>query len=351
MALRGHRFILGNMPPPIGGVSTFMRRYTAGLKAAGIPFTVRDWVKMDPWSRAAWFLRLILDPRRLRLEVNAYETWAMTALVVRPFPSHTLLRVHSGRPETHLSRGRRLIFRLFLKRVDEFVLVGPHVRDVLAGGGFEVPSHARIEPAFLPPPPDDESGILQTYDAQLLDFVESRSPLLTIQGSDTFYQGVDLYGSDLAVDALLALREEYPNIGLVIGRPTLGDARFRAYCKELDERVSRAGASDHMAILDGEREFWPVVKRAGVFLRPTALDGDSIGVREALHFDVPVVASDVVPRPPGVFLFRSRDPLELTRAIRRALEGLPASGQGQPASGQGLPASGQGLPSEEAPCS
>ncbi len=319
MAHRGPRFIMGNMPPPIGGVSTFIRRYTAGLKASGVRFSVRDWVKMSFGGRLRWLFRLLLDPRSLSLEVNAYETWAMLALIARPFRTHTLLRIHSGRPETRLSSGRQWIFRRFLKTVDEFVLVGPHVRDVLAEGGFAVPDNARIEPAFLPPPPEDEPGILSTYDSRLMRFIETRSPLLVIQGSDTFYNGIDLYGTDLAIQAILDLRGEYPGIGLLIGRPTLGDEQFRAYCEELAARVEAAGASQHITILDGEREFWPIVKRANVFLRPTALDGDSIGVREAMHFGVPVVASDVVPRPDGVYLFESRDGDELTLAIRRAL--------------------------------
>ena len=54
---------------------------------------------------------------------------------------------------------------------------------------------------------------------------------------------------------------------------------------------------------------------AGVFLRPTSWDGDSVIVREALALGARVIASDLAPRPAGVELARL-DPAEV--APRRA---------------------------------
>ncbi|NNE69519.1 MAG: glycosyltransferase family 4 protein [Rhodothermales bacterium] len=324
----GHRYILGNLPPPVGGVSTFMRRHLSRLRASGEQFEARDWVKMSAVERVRWILFLALFPRRLQLEFNAYETWAMGAVVLRPFRTHLTLRIHSGGPESRLSPGRQWIFRRFLGRVDHLILVGPHVRDVLARAGFELPCEPEIQPAFLPPPPEDEPAILQTYGDRGLSFLESHSPLLVLQGSDTFHDGVDLYGTDLALDVLADLRRTHPRAGLVVGSPSRGDAAFQAYCLGLDDRMAAEGIQDAVWILDGERELWPLIKRASVFLRPTTSDGDSIGVREALHFGVPVVASDVVPRPDGVRLFASRDSEDLIRAVRAALGATGAEGAG-----------------------
>jgi glycogen(starch) synthase len=63
-----------------------------------------------------------------------------------------------------------------------------------------------------------------------------------------------------------------------------------------------------------------VIKRSSVFLRPTTSDGDSISLREALHFNVPVVASDAAPRPDGSILFASRDQEDFICAIETALQ-------------------------------
>lgn len=280
---------------------------------------IRDWIRMSPLKRLRWLLFLVARPGRISLEFNAYETWSMAAVLLRPFGADITLRIHSGGPETRLSPMRKWILKRFLTLVDHFILVGPHVRGVLEGAGFHIPAEAEIQPAFLPPPPDDEDAILESYGPEGAAFLDSHHPVLVIQGADAFRDGIDLYGSDLALDALTALRATYPDMGLVIGRPSTGDHIFQAYCKGLQDRMESEGVLDAVWILDGNRELWPVIKRGTIFLRPTTSDGDSIGVREALHFGVAVVASDAAPRPEGVHLFANRDSVDFVRAIREVL--------------------------------
>jgi len=71
------------------------------------------------------------------------------------------------------------------------------------------------------------------------------------------------------------------------------------------------------------------IAKAGVFLRTTHYDGDSISLREVLHLGTPTVASENNMRPPGATLFQARDPDSLVRAIHAALTtqpGCPGSG-------------------------
>ncbi len=320
MSLPGHRFILGNVPPPIGGVSTFVRRYLSALERSGADFTHRDWVSMSMRERGSWLLQILLWPRAIHLEFNAYETWSMLAVLLRPFPIEITLRVHSGGPESRFNRWRHFLLSRVLRRVDHLILVGPHVRGVMERAGYRLPSEAEIQPAFLPPPPEDEDTIMESYGAEGRAFLTSHSPLLVLQGSDALQDGVDLYGSDLSIRALVALRADYPNAGLVVGRPSPGNPAFQEYCHSLEAEAEVAGASDAIWVLDGERQLWPVIKRSSVLLRPTTSDGDSISLREALHFNVPVVASDAAPRPDGTILFASRDQEDFNRAIMVALQ-------------------------------
>ena len=50
-------------------------------------------------------------------------------------------------------------------------------------------------------------------------------------------------------------------------------------------------------------------------MRSTFADGDAITVREALDLGIPVVASDVVARPPGAVLFTTGDEADLSRKL------------------------------------
>jgi len=64
----------------------------------------------------------------------------------------------------------------------------------------------------------------------------------------------------------------------------------------------------------------PVISRSDLFLRPTTTDGDAVSVREALELGVPVVASDAVPRPDAVVLYRAGDLADFVAKVREALE-------------------------------
>jgi glycosyltransferase involved in cell wall biosynthesis len=68
-----------------------------------------------------------------------------------------------------------------------------------------------------------------------------------------------------------------------------------------------------------------VLLRSAVFLRPTAWDGDSVIVREALAAGARVVATDTAPRPVGVEL-ASPDAADLARAVVEG--GRPSDGGG-----------------------
>src|SRR5439155_104160 len=97
-----------------------------------------------------------------------------------------------------------------------------------------------------------------------------------------------------------------------------------------DEVVARAlGRRGHatrvFALGELSREsVLAVLRRSDVFLRPTRADGDSICVREALALGSRVVASDVVARPAGTFVFPSENPAALAETVFEALKARPA---------------------------
>jgi glycosyltransferase involved in cell wall biosynthesis len=64
-----------------------------------------------------------------------------------------------------------------------------------------------------------------------------------------------------------------------------------------------------------------LMSKSDLFVRPTYQDGDAISVREAVAAGVPVVASNVGTRPPGVALFRAGNVDELTKTLSAHLEG------------------------------
>ena len=89
---------------------------------------------------------------------------------------------------------------------------------------------------------------------------------------------------------------------LLLGQPQ--NEQETALEKEIFAMAGQALVSHHVLIHRvNNTELWPVLKKSALFIRPTKTDGDALSLREALYYQVPTVASDVVYRPEGTYLY------------------------------------------------
>jgi glycosyltransferase involved in cell wall biosynthesis len=96
-----------------------------------------------------------------------------------------------------------------------------------------------------------------------------------------------------------------PSIGLVVLASRAEDAAGKAaYDAALDE----AGMSPHVLLLRDVDDALEVIARAQLLVRATDFDGDANTVKEAMMLGVPVLATDLPDRPPGIELV-ARDAL------------------------------------------
>lgn len=308
-------FLVATLPPPVGGVTVFVERRLANLRAGGTRVSVRDWKKMGWVRRLAWLMEILGRPGRPVFELHGYETWPMLALLVRPWPCRIVYHLHSARNLYVLSSWRAGIARAVLLRADQAVLVTKEVESAFVDAGWTLPTSRTIGSPWFEPDLALEATWFLEYPDAVRRFIHSRRPLMVMQGSEGWHQGVDLYGFDLAVDLLVNAYRVHPTVGLLVGRPSPGSTAFQEHVKRCTARLEEAGCLDALCVLDSNRRLGPAILRADLLLRPTADDGDSISIRDALFMGVPVVASDAAPRPSGVTLFRSRDAGDLTRVV------------------------------------
>jgi glycosyltransferase involved in cell wall biosynthesis len=112
------------------------------------------------------------------------------------------------------------------------------------------------------------------------------------------------------------VREKFPAAGLmIIGAGDCEDELRRLVAaKSYGKHVCLAGDVAHGVTLH-------LINDCDVLLRTTRYDGDAISIREALHLDTPVVATDNGMRPEGVHLIPDGDGAALENAIAAALGG------------------------------
>jgi glycosyltransferase involved in cell wall biosynthesis len=122
------------------------------------------------------------------------------------------------------------------------------------------------------------------------------------------------YDVPTQIEALEHLHGRFPAAGLVVlGSGSLDEElRRRVGASPRARDVLLCGDLAHVVAIGA-------VSRSDVFLRTTLYEGDSVSLREALHFGVPVVATDVGVRPEGVELVAARDPAGVAEAVVRCL--------------------------------
>jgi glycosyltransferase involved in cell wall biosynthesis len=311
---------VGPYSPPHGGIQAHIVALRKYLQQQGV---ICDVVDINRFRRTdghgvfgprnalhlLWLLlTLPADIVHLHIGGNLTKRLLILCLICGWLPNRkSILTFHSGgypsspdgkraRPDT--LRGWTM------RRLDHVIGVNQEIVDVFKRYGLPEAHLSLIQPHSLPPGPPTV-----TIPEPLRSFQAAHTPILISVGLLE-----PEYDLPLQIDVLGLIREKFPATGLImIGSGSLeAELRERINSKPYDRNVLLCGDVDrdvtHRVIADCD-----------VFLRTTLFDGDSISVREALHFGVPVIASDCAARPEGVNLVPKNDLNSLVAAIETCL--------------------------------
>ena len=311
--------LIGPRPPPHGGISVHVSGIHRQWIAAGAECTILDTALIP--DRLRFAMSLASYARRgwtLHLHTNGHNrnSWLLAFLcgVAGRWNGGSSLTIHSGMMPGYLRSSpawRRKWTGFVCRLYSKIVCVGPAIRDEVIRVGMPV-GRTEMAPACLAAGSPDVP-----LDPDILTWIGEHRPLL----STTLFFRPE-YGFDLLIEGLTQLRRRYPSIGcLVMGS---GEEYEQA-----SKRIRDAGLENDV-LLFGDVEHdtcLALMRRSHVFVRATLEDGDSMSVREALALGVPVVASRVGSRPPGVILFRPGDVNDMLSAIDLACAGSLPAGQ------------------------
>ena len=291
---------IGPLPPPLGGISVYLYRLKH-LKPND------RYINSNTLGKIG-FLRLLCQKKE-ELVLHGYNMKKLTALY---FASLFL-----GLKYTVVLHGEGVfqrknviswyLLRKSLQRAQSIQFVNQKLKERMGEMFPELLSCSCVQSPFLPPPLEDEPAILGTYPKELHHFITNSSPLLVANAFKIVFwnDGTELYGLDMCVELVHRLKSQYPQIGLVFA--LADDSSEPDYFAKIKERILTDKLNEHIYFMTGQRELWPLFRKADLMVRPTCTDGDALSIREALYFHVPALASDVVPRPDGTIVFNNRD--------------------------------------------
>ncbi|MFL5319115.1 MAG: glycosyltransferase family 4 protein [Myxococcaceae bacterium] len=317
--------IVGDYPPPHGGIAVHVKQLHAFLKDAGLQARVLDIGKgkhdtddvtpVRSWvDYARHVAALASSPEVVHLHIsgNNAKAWAVAASLGTAVSSEgrRVLTVHSGLMPAFAkkSRSNRLLIRGAASGYQRVIAVSEAVKEGLVGCGVPT-TKLLVHPAFLAS--QVRPGALPQDFAPMR---ARRKPLLCFA-----HHPSKVYGRELMFRALKELSAHYPELGLAVFGPGTHSSEFERDASSFGVTglIEKLGELQHEQAL-------AVMAASDAFVRPTTADGDAISVREALTLGVPTVASDVCKRPEGARVFKGGDAASLCDAIRDALAHGPS---------------------------
>lgn len=318
---------LGPYPPPHGGVQTHVVALVDFLRHRGIPCDVVNLTRFKRASEngiyyppnalavASHLISHRYDLIHLHVGGRIWPRQLALALACFVLPdTRCVFTFHSGgypsSPEGRTAHARTL--RAFvLRRFDALIAVNEEIAQFFRNLGAE-PQRIHVISPYL------GLGASALGDAPLptkvSEFMAAHSPVLISVG------GLEPeYDVSLQMKALGVIRTQHPKAGLLVAGSGSLEEAVREECSRLPyaEHILLNGDLAHGATLQA-------MQSSDIMLRTTWYDGDAISVREALHFGVPVIASDNGMRPEGTHLIPARDLDALVTAAKKILDSPPA---------------------------
>ncbi|MDQ6704332.1 MAG: glycosyltransferase [Acidobacteriota bacterium] len=238
----------------------------------------------------------------------------------------TVLTFHSGgypdTPEGQAATSSGFAAFVF-RRMDRIIAVNQAIQDLFRRFGVPAGRIRLIPPYSIPA----EQGSPE-MPPNLQHFLDARHPLLLTVGLLE-----PEYDLPLQIEALGRILDRHPTAGLLIAGAGSLHSQLEALIasKPYASNILLYGDMPHSLTLH-------LLRACGILLRTTLYDGDSVAVREALHFGTPVIASDNGMRPAGVKLIPKQDIEALQTAIETQLQQGRECTAGKPAGEENLEA-------------
>lgn len=155
-------------------------------------------------------------------------------------------------------------------------------------------------PAFIFP---DTSKQLSLPN-ELKAFLINDKPIILMCGSIVISDKYeDLYGFGDCVELFNSLRLHGINVKLLM---VCTGYKYEHEKKYHDGILRQIENENDIMLYDSKMEFWPILNKCDIFIRPTKTDGDALSIREALYMNKVVVTSNVVKRPDDVVLYSDK---------------------------------------------
>lgn len=325
--------IIGPYPPPYdGGISIHTKRFRDYLVERGIHTSVYNESKAyknisDNIYTIESYRKFVFKMLFLNSDIFHFHTIDIKVRIIlglyKVFGKKIVLTIHGESVFKQITNSNIIIRKLLLislNHIDKIICVNEKIINDLIHFGINRDKLACI-PAYCDPIETEDD--FAKIDKKVWNFVNNSNFLICANGSIRFYNNEDLYGFDLLIELIYKLKQIGRDMKLIIALLSVAEqnANEDKYYNELKERIKKQSLEDNIFIFEvNDTEFYPIMKKSQLFIRPTNTDGDAVSIREALYYKIPSIASNVTKRPEGTILFQTRNIEDLFNKVDYVIE-------------------------------
>lgn len=311
--------IAGPLPPPAGGISVHIWRLKhlledefnldfideASVTKPGY-FNVKSY---NPFT----YIKKIATADVLFIHSGSRILKKLHIALGRIFGKKVIITLHGYGPKRKMPY--RAIDAFFFKLAHKIILVNAEIFN-------RVPlpkEKCVIKHAFLPPVMKEEPNLPSIIESRIQKARQKNKIILCANASRLdIHNNQDLYGLDMSIEVTRNLVKKGFPVSFVYTVSSLdnGAERFN----QGQALINSYQLNDHFLLVNEKLSFVKLIEYADIVLRPTNTDGDALTIREAIYLNKKIVASDVVERPEGTILFKTRDTNDLEIKIEAAIE-------------------------------
>ena len=286
---RTQLLILGKCPLPVGGVTIHVKRLLEWLDYENIKYKYYDLKKFNIFT----FLKAIKSSEYAHLHSSSPFLHIIFCLICIVCNTKSILTFHGN-------IGR---FGTLKNLIENYSIKLSYIPIVLNAASFERAKKYNpkviLQSAYIP-----ELVLNKLDETDLIKISAFRKKFEFIACTNASGLNYDSSGNEIY--GIFDLIEYFTNNtgnGLIISDPS----------GKYHEHIKVSG--DNIMFIDKPHDFICVLKYNDCFIRYTSTDGDSISIHEAIESGIPVIATDVVSRPNGVYVVRRGVFSELDSAI------------------------------------
>ena len=281
--------IVGPTPPPPGGVGTSILSVVAALsQEKGIEAIRLEWYEV--WRS------LSIRPHVIHFNFSKPVKRLFGSLIGRLLGATVVHTVHDN--EFNLRHWANIGA---MRISDGLIVLNEQVHKTLAG---RTTAKVELMTPILRAGNQCEPGTLDAETSAIMD-AQGAVKFAVVYAHAKDYRGaIETYGMFFVGNLLPQLKEH--GIWVIFLDPK----------GEYETAELNPHRTDNAIHIKRRVNFRALLERAEMYLRPTSTDGNSVAVLEALEMGVPVIASDVVPRPAGVILYVHNDNDSFLNAVR-----------------------------------